>query len=87
MPDLVHEAVRDLVRAREAGSSETMPRHPQHLTNSVSARQRVPSAPLFPVLRCGSAPALAQAAMFSSGRGGMFVPRMRLRVPLRARQA
>ena len=46
VPDLVHEAVRDLVRAREAGSSETMPRHPQHLTNSVSARQRVPSAPL-----------------------------------------
>jgi transposase len=38
-------------------------------------------------VRDGSAPALARAAMFSSGRAGMFVPRMRLRVPLRARQA
>ena len=54
VPDLVHEAVRDLVRAREAGSSETMPRHPQHLTNSVSARQRVPSAPLFMLFAVGA---------------------------------
>src|SRR5215207_3348877 len=49
-----------------------MPRHPQHLTNSVSARQRVPSAPLFMLFAVGARRPSRERRCF--GRAALFVP-------------